>query len=150
MKKRHLKWIGAAAAICIVGLTLAGAADNSETGAVKNLLEKRTVVMENVLFGKITYDEGKSQLSQIEKDKLYNDDLEALSQYEDTDLEAVKKMEIKKLEKKSRIYDIMTFDCQIEWTISGMEKIYKEVYEYQVGVDVNGGDYRLVSFELQQ
>ena len=84
------------------------------------------------------------------RDRLYNDDLEALSQYEDTDLEAVRKMEIKKLEKKSRIYDIMTFDCQIEWTISGMEKIYKEVYEYQVGVDVNGGDYRLVSFELQQ
>ncbi len=148
MIKRYLKWIAAVAAVCVVGLALMGAAENSETGAVKNLLEKRTVVMENVLFGKITYEEGKEQLKEIEQDKLYNDDLKALSQYVDTDIESVKKMKIVEIKRTSRIYDVMTFRCSIEWTISGTEEISEETYEYQVGVAVNGGDYRLVSFEI--
>lgn len=148
MKKRYLKWIAAVAAVCVVGLALMGAAENSETGEVKNLLEKRTVVMENVLFGKITYEEGKEQLKEIEQDKLYSDDIKALSQYVDTDLESVKKMKIVEIKRTSRIYDIMTFRCSIEWTISGAEEISEETYAYQVGVAVNGGDYRLVSFEI--
>ena len=91
---RYLKAAGAAAVICIIVSVMLGAAENSDVQTVKNLLEKRTAVMENVLFGKMTYDEGKEQLKTIEKDKLYNDDLRALSQYRNTDLESVRKMEI--------------------------------------------------------
>lgn len=147
---RYLKVAGAAAVICIIVSVMLGAAENSDVQTVKNLLEKRTAVMENVLFGKMTYDEGKEQLKTIEKDKLYNDDLRALSQYRNTDLESVRKMEITEIEKSSSVYDIMTFRCRIKWTYSGCEGICESTHDYQVSVDTNGGDYRLVLFELLQ
>ena len=150
MKKRYLKWICVAAAVCITALALLGAAENTDVSRVKELLEKRTSVMENVLFGNITYEQGKEQLRQVEKDKLYNDDLRALSQYKNTDIESVWDMDITELKKESRIYDIMTFSCRIKWTCSGTDGTSEDTYDYIVGVDVNGGDHRLVSFELKE
>lgn len=150
MKGKYLRWICIAALCCIVASVMLGASGSSEESHVKALLEKRTTVMDNVLFGRITYDEGCEQLKQVEADKLYNDDLEALSSYRNTDLESVRSMEIIELKKKSRIYDIMTFYCRIKWTYSSQEGLYENTYEYQVGVDVNGGDFRLISFEIIQ
>lgn len=150
MKKRYLKWIGIAAAVCITALALLGAAENTDASRVRDLLETRTSVMENVLFGNITYEQGKEQLKQVEKDKLYNDDLRALSQYRNTDIESVRSMEIAEIEQQSRIYDIMTFHCRIKWTYSGTDGINEDICDYIVGVDVNGGDHRLVSFELKE
>lgn len=150
MKRKYLKWIGTATVVCIVGIALMGGAQNPETNTVKNLLEKRNSIMENVLFGKITYEEGKKQLREIEKDQLYNDDLRALLKYKNTDLETIEKMEILKLKKKSRIYDMMTFYGKIKWIYSGNNKIYENTDEYQIGVEVRNNEYKLVSLEMQK
>ena len=99
--------------------------------------------------GKITYEEGKEQLKKIEKDKLYSDDINALSEYRNTDLDKIERMDIIKLERKSNIYDRMTFYGKIKWTVSGMEGVYDETCEYHIGVDVDSGEYKLISFEIQ-
>jgi len=103
MKGKHLKTVlrslCAAAAIFIVGMALMSAAAGSEAAVVKNLLEKRCTVMSNVLEGKLTYDEGKRLLKEVEEDKLYSDDLKALEEYTDTDLDMMKKNEDSKGEK---------------------------------------------------
>lgn len=150
MKKEYLKLIGIAAAVCITALALLGAAKNTDVGHVNELLERRTSIMENVLFGNITYDQGKEQLKEVEKDKLYNDDIKSLAQYKNTDIESVRRMEITETEKLSRIYDIMTFHCRITWTCSGTDGVNENTFDYIVGVDLNGGDPRLVSFELKE
>lgn len=150
MKKKHLKWVITTAVICIVGLALMGAAGDNETDIVKNLLQNRSFVMENVLFGKITYEEGKAQLKKIEGDRLYNDDLRALRKYRNTDLEKIKKMDIIEMKKKSHIYDRITFSSKIKWTVSGMENVYEETHNYLIGIDVNEGEYKLISFEIQE
>lgn len=150
MKKRYLKWICILVLTCTTALFLMGAAEGSEAEAVKRLLEKRTVIMENVLFDKITYDEGKRQLKEVEKDKLYNDDIRRLAGSKDTDIEAVNDMDIIDIRKESHIYDIMTFCCSIRWSIEGIGGISEETYEYIVGAEVKGGEYRLVSFELKK
>ena len=81
--------------------------------------------MESVLFGEITYEEGEKQLRQIETGRLYTKDISALREYEDTDLERIRKMDIVSIEKKSRIYDRMTFCIKIDWTIAGMDGVEK-------------------------
>lgn len=149
MKTRYLKWLITAAAVCVVGLALMGAAESSESTAVRELLKKRSVIMEDVLFGKITYEEGKKQLKEIETDKLYNDDVNALLEYRNTDLDKIERMDIVKLEQKSRIYDRMTFYAKIKWVVSGMSEVCEETCEYNVGVAVENGCYRLISFEIQ-
>ena len=45
-------------------------------------------------------------------------------------------MDVIELEKKSHVYDRMSFYGKIKWTISGMEGVYDEIYEYDIGVDV--------------
>ena len=105
--------------------------------------------MEKTLFGEITYDEGKRQLKEVEADKLFRDDVEALTQFEDTDLERTRAMDLIELEKKSHVYDRMSFYGKIKWTISGMEGVYDEIYEYDIGVSSEDGEYRLISFEAR-
>ena len=149
MEKRYIKLILITAAVCIIGLALTGAAGTHEARTVKKLLEKRSAVMESVLFGEITYEEGEKQLRQIETGRLYTKDISALREYEDTDLERIRKMDIVSIEKKSRIYDRMTFCIKIDWTIAGMDGVENITREYLAGVDVSNGDYRLISFEIR-
>lgn len=149
MKGRYFKWIAILAAACVLGMVLLGATADREVYQVRQLLEKRSTIMEKTLFGEITYDEGKRQLKEVEADKLYRDDVEALTQFEDTDLERTRAMDVIELEKKSHIYDRMSFYGKIKWTISGMEGVYDEIYEYDIGVSSEDGEYRLISFEAR-
>ena len=149
MKGRYFKWIAILAAACVLGVVLLGATADREVYQVRQLLEKRSNIMEKTLFGEITYDEGKRQLKEVEADKLYRDDVEALTQFEDTDLERTRAMDVIELEKKSHVYDRMSFYGKIKWTISGMEGVYDEIYEYDIGVSSEDGEYRLISFEAR-
>ena len=149
MKGRYFKWIAILAAACVLGMVLLGATADREVYQVRQLLEKRSNIMEKTLFGEITYDEGKRQLKEVEADKLYRDDVEALTQFEDTDLERTRAMDVIELEKKSHVYDRMSFYGKIKWTISGMEGVYDGIYEYDIGVSSEDGEYRLISFEAR-
>lgn len=149
MKGRYFKWIAILAAACVLGMVLLGATADREVYQVRQLLEKRSNIMEKTLFGEITYDEGKRQLKEVEADKLYRDDVEALTQFEDTDLERTRAMDVIELEKKSHVYDRMSFYGKIKWTISGMEGVHDEIYEYDIGVSSEDGEYRLISFEAR-
>ena len=139
MKGRYFKWIAILAAACVLGMVLLGATADREVYQVRQLLEKRSNIMEKTLFGEITYDEGKRQLKEVEADKLYRDDVEALT----------RAMDVIELEKKSHVYDRMSFYGKIKWTISGMEGVYDEIYEYDIGVSSEDGEYRLISFEAR-
>ena len=149
MKGSYFKGIAILAAACVLGMVLLGATADREVYQVRQLLEKRSNIMEKTLFGEITYDEGKRQLKEVEADKLYRDDVEALTQFEDTDLERTRAMDVIELEKKSHVYDRMSFYGKIKWTISGMEGVYDEIYEYDIGVSSEDGEYRLISFEAR-
>lgn len=149
MNKKILRVVGAGVIVCIAMTVFAAATQDSETETIKMLLQKRTYVMENVLLGKITYDEGKKQLKEIESDKLYSNDIKALNEYKNTDFARTEKMEIIYLEKKSQIYDKSSYEGKIKWTESyGREKSV-ETHIYEIGVSKKGDEYRLISFEIQ-
>ena len=150
MKKYHLKWLALAAVCCIAAFILMGAARDPQQQMVENLLKTRTDVMENVLFGKITYEEGKEQLKEIEGETLYRKDLQSLQQYEATDLDRVLDMEILSFVRKSDLYGIMTFATELRWTCEGYEGVYHETGKYQISVAEKEDRYRLISMELQE
>ena len=56
MKGRYFKWIAILAAACVLGMVLLGATADREVYQVRQLLEKRSNIMEKTLFGEITYD----------------------------------------------------------------------------------------------
>ena len=148
MKENYLRRIGAAALLCVVGFFFLGAAPDPETAAVERLLERRADVMSGVLLDKISYDEGKRLLHDVEKDKLYNDDLESLQKYGASDIDMATDMKVVKLRKTGQLYDMLTFEGEISWRHSGENGSFGHKDEYHVSVAEEDGQYRLVSFEL--
>ncbi len=149
MNRKYLRWIGVTALACMIGLVLLGAAQDPETTAVEQLLEKRADVMGNVLLDKITLEEGKQLLKEIESDKLYRDDLESLQKYDDADINMATDMRVVELRKTSQLYDMMTFEGEISWRYSGENGSFGHKDAYQVGVSKEGERYKLISFTLQ-
>ena len=150
MKRRHLKWIVICAFVCICVAAMMGAARNPEITKVENLLDRRCAVMENMLFGKITYEEGKRQLREIETGSLYEKDVESVLNYRDSDFDSVEGMEVLSLEKKDEIYDIKTFHGRIRWTCRNYDGVYKSTDDYLISTTNKGGEVRLISMEIQK
>ena len=123
----------ATALICVILVSFTGVRD-SGTAEVRRMLEKRTAVMENVLSGRITYDDGKSELMEIEDGSLLSDDLGSLKAYEDTDYEPVQD-------------GTSCYECRICWVYSDHRGLHRETAIYRAGTRLCGGTLKLVMFE---
>lgn len=150
MKRKYLCIPCLCAVLCIIIIILAGAAENPEIKTVEQLLQKRTVIMENIIWGKITYEDGKQKLREVESGNLYRSDLNSVFDYVDSDLEEVEGVKVIYLEKQGQVCDIIDFKGKIEWTCKGYEGAYRIEDVYNIGVSVKDGEYRLVSLQLQR
>lgn len=148
LRKRTLKLSCLSIFACIIALALSGAVMNPQTAAVEHMLNKRVDIMENILSGNISFNEGKKQLKTVEQDKLLTDDLENIKAYQNSDYDKVIDFNILSLEKKSHVADLMTYESRICWTYQGMDKIYSQKCDYYIGVRSDDGRLKLVSFEL--
>lgn len=149
MKKRIIKTVCAIALACVVLTLFTGAAQSREEEDIEALLQKRTFIMENVLFGRITYEEGKRQLREIEAESQYERDLQALLDYQNTDLAATERMEIVSLAKKSEVYDRISYEARIKWTELYGNDTESEIYSYEIGVIKTDGNLKLAAFDIR-
>lgn len=149
MNKKILKFVGTIALVCIAATLFTGASEDRENEDIRYLLQKRTFIMENVLFGRISCEEGREQLKEIEAGGLYQRDSAALLDYRCTDLSATEKMGIVSLEKKSQLYDRASYEAQIKWTESYGVKMESRTCLYEIGVLNNDDTIRLISFDIK-
>ena len=138
--------VAATALICVILVSFTGVRD-SGTAEVRRMLEKRTAVMESVLSGRITYDEGRSELMYIEDGRLLSDDLRSLKAYEDTDYEPVQDMRFAGIEKTGSVYGTSCYECRICWVYSDHGGLHRETAVYRAGTRLCGGTLKLVMFE---
>ncbi len=138
--------VAATALVCVILVSFTGVRD-SGTAEVRRMLEKRTAIMENVLSGRITYDEGKSELMEIEDGSLLSDDLGSLKSYEDTDYEPVHDMIFAGIEKTGSVYGTSCYECRICWVYSDHRGLHREMAVYRAGTRLCGGTLKLVMFE---
>lgn len=138
--------VAATALVCVILVSFTGVRD-SGTAEVRRMLEKRTAIMENVLSGRITYDEGKSELMEIEDGSLLSDDLGSLKSYEDTDYEPVHDMIFAGIEKTGSVYGTSCYECRICWVYSDHRGLQREMAVYRAGTRLCGGTLKLVMFE---
>lgn len=150
MKERHLKTACALTLACIVMVTLIGASKDPAAIEVKQLLMKRTDIMENVLSGNISLEEGKQQLKEVEKDKLYNDDINNLIANMNCEHNKVIAMNITELNRTNKVADLMTYQGNIAWKCSGINGLYTQNCSYIIGVDTSDDAMKLVSFEIAE
>lgn len=138
--------VAATALVCVILVSFTGVRD-SGTAEVRRMLEKRTAIMENVLSGRITYDEGKSELMEIEDGSLLSDDLGSLKSYEDTDYEPVQDMRFAGIKKTGSVYGTSCYECRICWVYSDHRGLHRETAVYRAGTRLCGGTLKLVMFE---
>lgn len=138
--------VAATALVCVILVSFTGVRD-SGTAEVRRMLEKRTAIMENVLSGRITYDEGKSELMEIEDGSLLSDDLGSLKSYEDTDYEPVQDMRFAGIKKTGSVYGTSCYECRICWVYSDHRGLHREMAVYRAGTRLCGGTLKLVMFE---
>ena len=138
--------VAATALVCVILVSFTGVRD-SGTAEVRRMLEKRTAIMENVLSGRITYDEGKSELMEIEDGSLLSDDLGSLKAYEDTDYEPVQDMIFAGIKKTGSVYGTSCYECRICWVYSDHRGLHRETAVYRAGTRLCGGTLKLVMFE---
>ena len=141
--------VAATALVCVILVSFTGVRD-SGTAEVRRMLEKRTAVMENVLSGRITYDDGKSELMEIEDGSLLSDDLGSLKAYEDTDYEPVQDMIFAGIKKTGSVYGTSCYECRICWVYSDHRGLHRETAVYRAGTRLCGGTLKLVMFELDE
>lgn len=150
MKDKYLRIACVSVLICIILITLLGAAADPEITAVEQLLIKRTDIMENVLSGNISLEEGNEQLKEVETGKLYSDDTKNLADNMNCEHNKVIGMKINELERTSRVSHLMTYHGSITWKCSGIDGIYVQKCSYNIGVDDSNDEVKLVSFEIDE
>ena len=150
MKERYLKTACILTLACIVMVTLIGASKDPAAMEVKQLLMKRTDIMENVLSRNISLEEGKEQLSEIEKDKLYNDDIKNLIANMNCEHNKVIAMDITEMNRSNKVSDLMTYQGDITWKCLGINGLYTQKCSYIIGVDTSDDVMKLVSFEIAE
>ena len=149
MKGKYVRLILSFAVVCLAVTALTGLREDPAERAVKELIEERTAVMENVLRGKITRGEGLERLVEIERDDLYARDANILREYEDTDCDRVRDMNIISLERKSSMYETFSFKAEIERICLDHEGEYISREEYHIGAVREGDEYRLISMNIK-
>ncbi|NLD20369.1 MAG: hypothetical protein GX663_09040 [Clostridiales bacterium] len=149
MKKNLLRIMGLVVILSFGFLLLAGAGKDPAEKQVITLLEKRTIIMENILSRKVTFEEGKERLKEIEKGSLYKRDVKVLSQYENSDYVKTMDMDVVSIENTGNLYDKKKYICEIQWTFLDYEGEKEETKIYDVCVEWDGSRNKLITFQMQ-
>ena len=150
MKKEHLRLICISSLICVIASALLGASDAPEGKEVEQLMEKRTVIMEKMLSGVISFDEGSSKLMQIEDGSLYTRDINSIREYACSDYDRVFSMKTENMRIKGNVSGLMIFSCDVLWTCLGYDGVYTKKMSYHIGTEETEKGLKLVSLELDK
>ena len=150
MRKKIVVLPCTCAAVCLMAAALMGASADPGEETVEHLLKQRTAVMSDMLFNRITAEEGEKRLEEIECGALWEKDMRNIETFEDTDAESVENIDVVSVQEKGRVYDTIDYEVKIQWDIAGVDGIYSSTDIYSVGVLCSENEYRLTSLELQR
>lgn len=150
MKDKYLRIACVSAFVCVILVTLLGAAADPEKDSVEQLLKSRTDIMENVLSGNISLQEGTTQLKEIETGKLYSEDIKKLADNMNCEHNKVVDMKINDFHRTSSVSDLMTYQGSITWKCLGIDGIYVQKCSYIIGAKRSSEGSKLVSFEIDE
>lgn len=138
------------AVIIIVGAIFSGFSVQSQESKVKELLAERTTILQDAHYKKAEKTGVIKRLSKIETYPLLSKDIQGLEEIADAcQMDIVKSMEIKKVENKMKMFNIVSFDVSIDWSMSGLSGDYMTDGEYSVILKTDGEDYKLSEFNIK-
>lgn len=147
MHMKYIKFIITSALMISIFFVFTGLSFDHEEEIIKELMTKRTDILESMLNDDISYEEGKRRLREVEEGKLLTDDMQMIERYADTDYDQVAGMNIYDIEKVSHVSDLITYSVSVNWTLSGYDGIYHDRINYYLGIKAKEKEYKIVSME---
>ena len=147
MDKKYLTITAMFAVVCILVTILAGFTNTKNEKIVEDLIYQRADILQNMLLGKISIEEGEEKLRDVELGNLYTSDIGNVYAYSNSDYDIVTDIRIVSLDQISNVSDIMTFEGEIEWTTSTNEGLEVLELSHNIGVKNTNSGFKLVTFE---
>lgn len=140
------KKIATILAVFILCTVLASGGEKEPEDIIKHLIRERTEIMNEYFCGHINYDEASDRIREIEKDSLLQEDIRALKDYFQTDIEEVTDFEISNLEITYSDEDMVCAVATITWEVHGTSgnELIDEIYS--VIMEKDEKNYKLVQF----
>lgn len=146
MKKYyHLLTFGAI--IVIIISVFSGFSNPVEENVVKDILEQRTSIMQKAFYNQITKEKAEADLEKIETYPIITDDIKQLRQWENTQIDVVKKMSFTNVKLEKNLLEYMTYRVDILWEMSGLSEDYFMEGNYHVVFKKNNDNYKLSCFD---
>ncbi|WP_027398602.1 hypothetical protein [Anaerovorax odorimutans] len=147
---KYYKLIMIPAIIVIVGVVFSGFSVQTHEKTVSDLLEERTSVLQNAYYCNMDKEKVVKLLKKIETYPLLSKDIDALQSIEDgCQIDVVKSMDIKTIERNVKMFNFISFDVDIDWSMSGLSGDYLTDGQYSVVIKSEGRNYKLSEFNLE-
>ncbi len=147
MKKYYHLFTFVAIIVIIISI-FSGFSNPVEKDIVKDILEQRTNVMQKAFYNQITKEKAEEELEKIETYPIITEDIKQLRQWDDTQLDVVKKMSFTKVEQEKNLLEYMTYRVDIIWEMSGLSEDYFTEGKYHVVLKKVNDQYKLSCFDV--
>lgn len=147
MKKYYHLFTFVAIIVIIISI-FSGFSNPVEKDIVKDILEQRTNVMQKAFYNQITKEKAEEELEKIETYPIIAEDIKQLRQWDDTQLDVVKKMSFTKVEQEKNLLEYMTYRVDIIWEMSGLSEDYFTEGKYHVVLKKVNDQYKLSCFDV--
>ncbi len=143
MKHLKKKILAVAAA---AGLMAVMASGSDVKGEMAELIRARTDTMNGYFCGQINYYDALRQIEQVEKGRLLEEDILAMREFFQTDIEEVTEYEITDIEITNADEELVCAVVTIGWEVSGAAESEKIEQIYSVIMEKDEKNYKLVQF----
>ena len=115
-------------------------------GEMADLICARTDILNGYFCGHINYYDALEQIKNIEKGRLLDEDIQAMRDFFQTDIEEVSEYKIKDIELTNGDETLVCAVVTIDWKVSGTSKTEKIEEIYSVIMEKDEKNYKLVQF----
>lgn len=134
--------------IIIIIITLfSGFGHNSNPQIMKELLEKRTSILQQSYFGQIKIEKAEEQLAEIETQPLLGSDIMNLRNKVPSEMDMIEDMKIDSLREITKFYSYLSYQSEITWYMKGLNSDYKQTIKYHIVLKNLDGKYKLSEFK---
>lgn len=143
-KKKYAIIISIAAVIVLMTTVLAMA--GSDEKIVRDLIDERTVTLNNYYDGDMKKEEAREKIKKLETDNLMEQDLENIDLYFQTDIDRINEFEITSVKITHEDEDMICADVYIKWDVDTVTGSDSFICDYSVICVKEGNGYKLAQF----
>ena len=143
-KKKYAIIISIAAVIVLMTTVLAMA--GSDEKIVRDLIDERTVTLNNYYDGDMKKEEAREKIKKLETGNLMEQDLENIDLYFQTDIDRINEFEITSVKITHEDEDMICADVCIKWDVDTVTGSDSFICDYSVICVKEGNGYKLAQF----